>query len=230
MAEDTPLVQAQPADVEGARDVHVHAARLSATNVSRRDYGIAVKIRNNCYVQTNHYIRSSRGFVRKPDGKLHEFWYFFGMRGLFLSFVLLGVALGWLHLISAIVFLLIGLLWVPVFAQHLFVIGYTMPYIMKQRVVSNREQLSVNKFVEYKITELEGVFLEAYQAGVGSAVAGEIAGAEMTIKMQIFNERAQCYMYKSMVLSIIFAILSLQLVTWCIMWISIIGGILSHNS
>ena len=65
-------IGATDTQVELARVGDVEAAKFSKTDISIKSTGKGIRIKGGCYSFTNHYIRKSRGYVKK-DGKLRQF-------------------------------------------------------------------------------------------------------------------------------------------------------------
>lgn len=229
----SPLLRANVVNVEAVQEGNTRAAHIRATGLSVQRVSRPVWVRSNCYAKTNLYIKNSRGLV-KVNGQLHTFWYVVGLREVFFVCCILGI-LAFLHISVAIIFLIIGLIWLPVFTQHLFVIGSTMIYVMRQPVVSNTKQTRDNMILEVKIREAEGVIVETEievpEANMKAELTlGNQAVSQETIRIQRFNERGYCNMKKSVVLSAFMFLLTLEMIIWAAMWLSINAGHISSEN
>lgn len=114
------------------------------TALIRRGYN--VRLPSSCYVRTNHFIKSSQRFV-KYGGRLCRFWHFPFMRVFFVLHFLLVLPCGvvWVY---ACIACLLTILWLLFLLQHVYVLLFTLPAVMKQPVVSNETQGRLNDFYE----------------------------------------------------------------------------------
>ena len=65
-------VAATDTQVELARAGDVEAAKFSKTEITIKSNATVVSVKGGDYSSTNHYIRQSRGYVKK-DGNLRQF-------------------------------------------------------------------------------------------------------------------------------------------------------------
>lgn len=202
--------------VEAARVGDVEAAKVSKTEFSLESAATPVTL-NGRYASTNHYIRQSRGYVKK-DGKLCQFFYLPLMSEAFVVYSFLAL-FAFLHLWAATAVLGLSLLWFLIFCQHLHVIRGTLPYVLKQPIISNHDK--ENWFYKLKFSQLEGVFLKAREEGIGVVVM-----AEGAIKFQVFNLKAKGKMTTCKGHSILMFIISVLQIFWGILWIvaNVISG------
>ena len=173
-------IGATDTQVEVTHAGDVEAAKFSKTDISIKSTGKAIRIKGGCYSFTNHYIRKSRGYVKK-DGKLRQFINYPLMGYLFClhSFAAIFV---FLHYYFGIIIFVGSILYFLLFCQHLHVLRGTLPYVLKQPVVSIREQSYDNWFYEIELSKLQGAYLQAKEEGVGVIIQ-----AKGKIELQVFN-------------------------------------------
>ena len=124
-----------------------------------------------------------------------------------------------LHLWAATAVTGLSLLWFLIFCQHLHVIRGTLPYVLKQPIINDLDK--ENWFYKLKFSQLEGVYLEAQQEGIGMHVE-----AEGAIKFQVFNLKAKGKMTTCKGHSILMFLCSVFQIFWGILWIvaNVISG------
>ena len=88
----------------------------------------------------------------------------------------------------AVFFFVVCLLFFLIFCQHQWVNQMSLPVVLKQPPPPVRQEYE-NDFYELTVTELHGVALQNYQAGVGF-----IQMSQGKIQFQAFNEIAMKHM------------------------------------
>ena len=92
----------------------------------------------------------------------------------------------WRIIIALPIFFFIAcLLFFCIYCQHELVNQKSLPVVLKQPVFDQSRQSSANEFYEVTVTELDGVALQNYQAGIGFVTL-----SQEKIKFQAFNETA----------------------------------------
>ena len=175
--------------------------------------GYDVRLANNFYVRTNHFIKSRRPFFKKR-WKLRQFWRFPYMRFFFALHFLFVIPcfVIWLYACFACFF---SILWVLFFLQHMMVLLFSLPTVLKQPVLSNTQQASLNEFYEFTQERVEGVFLNALREGVGLVASRR---QEQVIKFQAFNRRGYQIMVEAKHWSRLMFVISLILLVWSLTW------------
>ena len=197
--------------VEVARVGDVEAGKFSKTEISVKSDAHVVNVKGGSYSQSNHYIRQSRGYVKK-DGKLRQFINFPRMVFLFGVYSFFAI-FAFLHWIAGLIVFIISFLWFLVFCQHLHVLHGTLRYVLKQPVVSIEEQSYDNWFYKIELSKLEGVYLQAKEKD-----AGVIIRAEGAIKLQVFNTRAKHHMSNCTTCSILMFLCTIVQLFWSLGW------------
>ena len=158
------------------------------TQVSVKDVGRTITIGSAPHMQANHFINQTRKYF--PRSKLETYFFacfsLFGavMRLLFLVSCLGALSLlgGDYKLVPACLFVLCST-GIAVFAQHEVVNRKTLPVVFLQPTIDG--QRSLNAFYRVTVTELSGLTLENYRAGVGFV---QLAGG--SVEFQAFNRQA----------------------------------------
>ena len=159
--------------------------RVSHKQVEVKDIGVTTEVRDEIHARTNHYIKQSIPYF--PNDKLHTYIdcpYFLKIARVLCVASLFGalVTSGGSKIIP-VFFLVACLLFFLVYCQHEWVNVKTLPVVHKQLVLESQQDL--NNFYEVTVTELNGVALQNYRAGVGF-----IQLAQGMIKFQAFNRKA----------------------------------------
>lgn len=163
--------------------------RLHTKRVETKDVGKTVKVRNELHEYTNHYIKTSKPYF--PNEKLRVYIYcphflkiapIPGGFSIFGGIVVLGAPKA-----APVCFFVVCLLLFMIFCQHEWVNQKTLPIVHKQPFFNN--QRGLNKFYEVTITELNGIALQNFQAGIGF-----VELSQGKIKFQAFNKTAKKHM------------------------------------
>lgn len=173
--------------------------------------GVDVRLASgDYYALTNHFITTSQPFVK--DKKLRRFWRFRFMQFLFaLHFLfVLPCFFAWIYACLASV---LTILWLLLLLQHVMVLLFTLPTVLKQPVLSNTTQRSLNEFYDFQIERIEGAFLIAQNAGLCLRERNS-----QTIKFQAFNERGYQIMVNTKHRSRLMFVISLILLVWSLSW------------
>lgn len=149
------------------------------------DVGVTTKIRDELHAYANHYIEQSRPYF--PNEKLRKYIdcpYLLRIARVLCFASLFGALVsGGGSKAIPIIFFVACLLFFFIYCQHERVNQKSLPVVLKQPVFET--QTSVNTFYEVTVTELDGIALQNYQAGVGF-----IELTHGKIKFQAFNRRA----------------------------------------
>ena len=157
--------------------------------VEVKETGKSITVRDAPHAKANHYIKQSRSYFPKEKLRTYiDFPYFIKLaRGLCVASLFGALAAaGWSTFIP-ISFLVACLLFFIIYCQHESVNQNSLPLVLKQLVIDS--QRSGNAFYEVTVTELNGVALQNYQAGVGF-----IELSQGKIQFQAFNRNAIRYM------------------------------------
>lgn len=141
--------------------------RVHAKRVEIKDVGITVKVRNEIHAHTNHYIKQSKRYF--PNEKLRIYIncpHFLKIAPIPGGFSIFGgiVVLGAPKAVP-VFFFVVCLLLFMIFCQHEWVNQKTLPFVHKQPFLNLQKRF--NEFYEVTITELDGIALQNYQAGIG---------------------------------------------------------------
>ena len=164
----------------------IEIEQVHEEHIEIKDVGTTVTIRDEIHAHTNHYIQQSKRYF--PKDKLHTYIdcpYFLRVARWLCFASLFGalVATGSSKFIP-VFFLVACLLFFLFYCQHEWVNQKTLPVVHKQPFL--RDQRGNNKFYELTITELTGIALQNYQAGIGF-----VELSQGKIKFQAFNNTAK---------------------------------------
>ena len=163
--------------------------RVQCTQVKVENVGESVTVRDEIHAHSNHYIKQTRRYF--PNEKLPTYIdcpYFLRIARVLCVASLFGalVAAGASEVIP-IFFFTACLLFFLFYCQHEWVIQKSLPVVYKQPVFVG--QRKCNTFYEVTITELDGIALQNYRAGIGF-----IEFSQGKIQFQAFNKAAMKYM------------------------------------
>lgn len=163
--------------------------RVHTKRVEIKAVGITAKVRNETHAKTNHYIKESKCYF--PIEKLRVYIYcphFLKFAPIPGGFSIFGgiVVLGALKAVP-VCFFVVCLLLFMFFCQHEWVNQKTLPIVHKQPFLDH--QKSADEFYDVTITELNGIALQNYQAGIGF-----IELSQGKIQFQAFNKKAKKHM------------------------------------
>ena len=180
------LVKPRISDMSGER---TEVERLLCRKIEVKETGEHVTLRDTSHAKANHCIKESRPYF--PNEKLRTYIdcpnFLNFARWIFVVSLLAAlVAVGWPKVIP-IIFFVVCLLFFIIYCQHENVNRKSLPLVLKQPVFDS--QRTLNSFYEVTVTELNGVALQNYQAGVGF-----IELSQGKIKFQAFNRNAIRYM------------------------------------
>ena len=164
--------------------------RVHTKRVEIKDVGIEAEVRDEIHAKTNHYIEMSKPYF--PNQKLRVYIccpHFLKIARILAGLSIFGsisVALGAPKAVPECFFVVCLLLFM-IFCQHERVNQNILPIVQKQPFLNHQE--SLNAFYEVTITELNGIALQNYQAGIGF-----IELSQGKIKFQAFNNIAKKHM------------------------------------
>ena len=151
-----------------------------------------VTIRDEAHAKANHYIKQSREYF--PHEKLPIYIdcpYFLKLARAFCLASVLGIwKVSGGSVIMQVVLFVGCLAFLTVYGQHELVNQRSLPTVLKQPIFAG--QKSTNNFYEVTVTDLEGIALQNYQAGVGF-----VSVSQGKIKFQAFNKTAKKYMRRA---------------------------------
>ncbi|KAJ7385666.1 hypothetical protein OS493_013692 [Desmophyllum pertusum] len=173
---DRLVTSAGRTEVERVRYKEVKVEEVKSNSVTLRD---------EMHARANHYIKESRPYF--PNEKLRTYIdcpYFLRLARILFCASFFGalVASGGSKIIP-VFFLVACLLFFFIYCQHERVNQKSLPVVYKQPVLTS--QRSLNAFYEVTVTELDGVALQNYQAGVGF-----VQLSHGKIEFQAFNRDA----------------------------------------
>ena len=165
--------------------------RLKWRKIEVEDVGKITFVRDTPHAKSNHFIEQSRPYF--PNAKLPT--YFDSQCCNFLTFAKLFCFASFFGALTAAgvsllipIFFFIGCLALfLVYCQHERVNQKSLPTVTTQPVIAS--QNSTNSFYEVTVTDLDGIALQNYQAGVGF-----ITVSQGKVKFQAFNTKAIAYM------------------------------------
>ena len=163
--------------------------RLLCRKIEVKETGEHVTVRDTSHAKANHYIIQSRPYFPKEKLRTYidcpNFLNF--ARGLCVASLFGALVVRGGSRAIPIFFLVACLLFFIIYCQHERVNQNSLPLVLRQPVFDS--QRSGNSFYEVTVTELDGVALRNYQAGVGF-----IELSQGKIKFQAFNRKAIRYM------------------------------------
>lgn len=161
------------------------ARGIKHTRVQVEDVGVTVSIRNSPYAYSNHFIIQSRPYFRRPLPTYIDCALFLCFtRLMFLASFLGALALKGGYFKGAPFYcFLVCAFFIGIFCQHEVVNRKSLKTVLTQPVIDG--QRSLNSLYEVTITELQGMALQNYRAGIGF-----IHVSEGKVKFQAFNRRA----------------------------------------
>lgn len=173
MSETAPLLPA------------IEARGVQHTRVQVEDVGVTVRIRNSPYAYSNHFITQSRPYFRRPLPTYIDCVLFLRFTGLmFVASFLGALALNGGYFKGAPFYcFLVCAVFIGIFCQHEVVNRKSLKTVLTQPVIDG--QRSLNALYEVTITELQGMALQNYRAGIGF-----VHVSEGKVKFQAFNRRA----------------------------------------
>ena len=222
--ERTPLLLAGNASREQVRVGDVEGEHTSCQTVSVQGRGKTISFRDSAsiYDKTNFYIRQTRQYI--PSRKLQVFlnckwllWITFlavtvqspillittfmlGRSGLDIVVTATCLGISTITLLSCVLVLI-------VYIQHLHVIFWTIPWVLSQPVMPNLN--SGNKHLEIAVTNLESVYLNAHNRGIGL-----VSQTSEKVKFQVLSIKTVILIKRASTVSKIFAISSILLTLW----------------
>ena len=160
--------------------------RVRYTQVKVEEVGETVTLRDEMHAKANHYIKQSRPYF--PNEKLPTYIdcpYFLRIARILCGLSLFGALAASGESIGVPAFFLTAcLLFFLFYCQHQWVNQKSLPVVFKQPVYAN--QKSSNNFYEVTVTQLDGIALQNYQAGIGF-----IEVSRGKIKFQAFNAKGK---------------------------------------
>lgn len=157
------------------------------TQVSVRDVGQPTTVSTAPHVRANHFIKQTRKYF--PRCKLQTYICAFPLFRCTAMLLFIASCLGALSLnggyysaVPAYCFLLCAL-GIAVFSQHEVINKRSVPVVLLQPVIDGQKML--NAFYRVTVTELSGITLENYRAGIGF-----LELSEGSVEFQAFNRNA----------------------------------------
>lgn len=170
----------------------IELGQVKHTEIEVEEVGGSVTIRDEAHAKANHYIKESRPYF--PHEKLPIYIdcpYFLKFARAFCLASVLGIwKVSGGSVIMQVVLFIGCLAFLTVYGQHELVNQRSLPTVLKQPVLAG--QKSTNAFYEVTVTDLEGIALQNYQAGVGF-----VSVSQGKIKFQAFIKRAKKYMRRA---------------------------------
>lgn len=163
--------------------------RVHTKRVEIKEVGNTVEVRNEIHAYTNHYIKQSKRYFLNEKLRIYiNCPHFLKITPIPGGFSIFGgiVVLGAPKAVPAFFFVVCLLLFM-IFCQHEWVNQKTLPIVHKQPFLNRQRRL--NEFYEVTITELDGIALQNYQAGIGFV---ELTRGK--IQFQAFNKTAKKHM------------------------------------
>ena len=186
--QDGNVFQAQTTRAQVYQTTDVTAGKASRTEISIKETGRSVNIPNESYARTNFYIDQSRQYF--PNIRLRKYVSFGRMNTFFCIFLVfhLGMLLFLLCGIQffgipvAVITLIIDIIPLVVYSQHVSVNKNTIPWLLKLPV--EPMQKALNEHYEVEIATMNTAFVEAKEAGIGVFVT---VGGKAKMKIMAFN-------------------------------------------
>ena len=158
-----------------------------------RSVGKEINLPGYLYGDTNFYIRSSAQYF--PKQTLTTYIYFYYMQHVYLV-VFIVSCLSPLSFILGLIMTAVNIIFLIFYSQHLYVNIKTMPYVLKQPTLPNREMTTNNDHLKITFAEFSLTYAQYRDNGIGVVSAdGE------TVQIQVFRESAMFNMKLCVVLS-----------------------------
>lgn len=153
--------------------LQTNVREVQHTEVAIRGIGTSVVLRKDVYTHSNHLIIQSRPYFR---GNLPTYLYcpfFLKFAGLlfFASFLGALALEGGYYKGSPFYCFVVCAFFIAVFSQHEIVNMRSIPVVLMQPVFDG--QIPLNALYEVTVTQLQGLALENYRAGIGFANVSE---------------------------------------------------------
>ena len=202
----------------------VQAAHVEQQKVTVRETGHTVYLRNEVYTKANFYIKVSRPYITSKKLRLFKHFRWFQTIILTSMFFQIGSLAGVTGVlptyqpdfINSLVCLVLSgatlLSLMPLlilFSQHLHVIRWTIPWVLRQPIMKDAN--FSNKHLEVAVTSLEGVLLSARQRGVG-----QVTERTGKIKLQVLGGPAVKKIKCAVATSITFTVIVLASIIWAL--------------
>ena len=163
--------------------------RLKFRRIEVKDVGKSVTVREALHALANHYIEQSRPYFSSEKLPTYiDCPYFLNIaRGLCVASLFGALVVSGGSVIIPVCFFITCLAFFAIYCQHERVHQKSLPFVLKQPVFDS--QRDDNCFYEVTVTDLDGITLQNYQAGVGF-----VHLSHGKIKFQAFNRKAIRYM------------------------------------
>lgn len=170
---------------ERDRLIPATAREVQHTRVQVKDVGVTVKVRSTIYAHTNHFITQSRPYFRRKLPTYIDCVLFLCLaRLIFLASFLGALTLKGGYFKGAPFYcFFVCAVFIGIFCQHEIVNRKSLRIVLTQPVIDG--QRSLNALYEVTITELQGMALQNYRAGIGF-----VHVSEGKVKFQAFNRKA----------------------------------------
>ena len=185
----------------------VEAGVVQQTQIGVKTTGNPISISNSPHARTNHYIRESRPYI--TNRILNTYWTFCDINIMvaFAIWLVISLILTFLYWVLATVNLIINVLWLCIFIQHMTVVHDTIPYVLKQPIVPNNSLRLANDFIEIEVHQVKGAYAVSQNAGIGI-----LRRNQGKIKFHVLSEGAASKIRTSKTLSIIGLLCSILMV------------------
>ena len=100
----------------------------------------------------------------------------------------------------------IGMVWLVVFAQHAHVIRRTIRKVLLQPILPDSTQEDENAVYEFKLERVEGRYLQARNSGIGVLATSKDSASE---QLHVLNKTAAAKIKKTVVCSIVCLIIAI---------------------
>ena len=196
----------------------VESGVLKENVVHVQSVGKETKSSGYLYGDTNFYIRNSAQYFR--DRKLTTYIYFYYMQYVYLV-VFIVSCLSPLSFILALIMTAVNIIFLFFYSQHLYVNIKTMPYVLKQPTLPDRDMTTNNDHLEITFAEFSLTYAQYKEHGIGTVSAdGE------KVNIQVFRESAMVKMKLCIVLSTVSFFVCIAMLIYC----NLSAVILIHKS
>ena len=186
--QDGNVFKAQTTRAQVYETADVTAGKASRIEIFITESGKNVNVPNDPYARTNFFVDQSRQYV--PNVRLRKYVSFGRMNTFFCIFLAfhLGMLLFLLCGIQffgipvAVITLIIDIIPLVVYSQHVSVNKNTIPWLLKFPV---EKQDTLNKHFEVEIAAMETIFVEAKKAGLGAFVT---VGGKAKMKIMVLDK------------------------------------------
>ena len=198
-------IQTQSAVVAKSEDVEAGVLRGRVLNI--KETGTPTSIPGDIYGACNFYIENSRDYV--GGHPLTTYIYIQFMPYIY-AVIFVASLLSPLHFSVAIVGIVLNVIFLILYSQHMYVNIKTMRYVLKQPGVPNHLITSSNTFLEISLEEFAVTYAATKEAGFGI-----VSKEKGTVTIQVFKNATKGKMKTCVWISTLSFITAIALIAYC---------------